>query len=398
MRYLSYLLIAGFLACLAAVPLVSGQDLPPWKYSVLDLGTLPGNTYSEGLSINIWGHVVGCSGDPRYTCDNSGFTLTDGFLWTKRRGLKTLKPLPGGMFAYGNAINDSDWVAGSSSGTAFQANLHAAVWTGDGRVLDLGTLDKACYDTCNSYGMAISGNGRVVGGSDLPARDISHAFLWTEDSGMIDLGSGRFALSYATAVNLRAGVAGVLNTLATGTNAFLWTPREGMRDLGTLKGATEAWSVAFGINDFNEVVGQSAYDGGDFHYFHAFLWTRDKGMQDLGILGRTPNSSGALAISDNGEIVGWSGDFTEARDTSMGNLKNFIDPRSGRVVNTGNGVVIHAFIWSRDKGMQDLNNFIDSKSGWVLVSANAINTLGQITGSGIINGEYHAFLLTLRNR
>ena len=365
MRHLSDLLIAVLLTCLTLAPLSSGQHLPPWRYTVVDLGTLQGTSYSEGFGINILGHVVGCSGDPRYVCDNSSFQSNDGFIWTRKGGIKPIKPLPGGTNAYADAINDSDWVAGSSSGAAFHAQLHATVWTDDGGVLDLGTLDKACYDSCNSYAWAISNNGLVVGGSDLPPRDSFHAFLWTEDSGMIDLGTVKYDTSNALAVNLRAGVAGWVSTLATGTNAFLWTPREGIRDLGTLKGATSQWSIAFGINNFNEVVGQSAYAGGDFHFFHAFLWTNAKGMRDLGVLGKGPDSSEALAIDDNGQIVGWSGS--------------------------------HAFIWSRHEGMRDLNDFIAPNSGWVLNSANGINILGQITGSGTINGQTHAFLLTLRH-
>ena len=84
-------------------------------------------------------------------------------------------------------------------------------------------------------------------------------------------------------------------------------------------------------------------------------------MQDLGVAGGLVSSE-ALAINDRGEIVGWLG-------TS-------------------------AFIWTRAEGMQNLNDCIDPNSGWTLNSANAINILGQITGSGTINGETHAFLLT----
>jgi probable HAF family extracellular repeat protein len=365
MRRVSNLRIAVLLACLIAVPLSSGRRLPPWRYTVVDLGTLQGNSYSEGLGINILGHVVGCSGEPGYVCDDSSFQFTNGFMWTKERGIKAMKPLPGGTNAYADAINDSDWVAGSSSGTAFHAQLHAVVWEDEGRVLDLGTLDKTCYDSCNSYAHAISDNGLVVGGSDLPPRDSFHAFLWNEESGMTDLGTVKYDTSNALAVNLRAGVAGWVSTLATGTNAFFWTPREGMRDLGTLKCATSQWSIAFGINNFNQVVGLSACTGGD----HAFLWTKAKGMRDLGVLGQDTDS-GALAIDDNGQIVGWSGSNTYLR----------------------------AFIWSHHEGMRDLNDFIAPNSGWVLNSANGINILGQITGRGTINGQSHAFLLTLRHQ
>jgi hypothetical protein len=44
--------------------------------------------------------------------------------------------------------------------------------------------------------------------------------------------------------------------------------------------------------------------------------------------------------------------------------------------------------------MIDLNSLLDSGSGWVLTSANGINDSGQITGTGIFQGQTHAYLLT----
>jgi PEP-CTERM motif len=42
----------------------------------------------------------------------------------------------------------------------------------------------------------------------------------------------------------------------------------------------------------------------------------------------------------------------------------------------------------------DLNTLIDPLSGWELLDAAEINVAGQITGQGLIGGEYHAFLLS----
>ncbi len=44
--------------------------------------------------------------------------------------------------------------------------------------------------------------------------------------------------------------------------------------------------------------------------------------------------------------------------------------------------------------MVDLNTLIGPASGWILNSANAINDLGQITGTGTFDGVNRAFLLT----
>ncbi len=91
-------------------------------------------------------------------------------------------------------------------------------------------------------------------------------------------------------------------------------------------------------------------------------------MVDLGTLGGT--SSWAYGINTNGDVVGQaetrlSGDFST-----------------------------HAFLYSSGKGMIDLNTLISSNSGWKLLNAKGINDSGQITGGGLINGSYHAYLLT----
>ena len=44
--------------------------------------------------------------------------------------------------------------------------------------------------------------------------------------------------------------------------------------------------------------------------------------------------------------------------------------------------------------MIDLNTLLPTGSGWELAGAYGINDLGQIVGSGSINGQGHAFLMT----
>src|SRR5207247_396406 len=129
-------------------------------------------------------------------------------------------------------------------------------------------------------------------------------------------------------------------------------------DLGTLGGTH---SFASGINGTGDVVGQSWMPGDTDT--HAFLYT-DGVLQDLGTLGG--RYSWANGINDSGQVVG----------------------TAGTALNQG-----HAFI--RDGGvMADLNDLISPASGWVLVEATAINASGEIVGTGRINNETHAFLLT----
>ena len=115
------------------------------------------------------------------------------------------------------------------------------------------------------------------------------------------------------------------------------------------------------INATGNITGDaSTASGAD----HAFLY--DGTMHDLGTLGGT-NSFGN-SINANGQIVGGS--------------------------NTDLNAAFHAFLYSSDRGMVDLNSLIDPHLGWVLSSANAINDVGQITGTGLVGGQTHAFLLT----
>src|SRR6266850_1603008 len=57
------------------------------------------------------------------------------------------------------------------------------------------------------------------------------------------------------------------------------------------------------------------------------------------------------------------------------------------------GGVMRALVW-QDRGPLDLNTLIPTGSPWYLTAASSINNAGQITGSGTINGEMHAFLAT----
>jgi probable HAF family extracellular repeat protein len=132
-----------------------------------------------------------------------------------------------------------------------------------------------------------------------------------------------------------------------------------MADLGTLGGA---YSIARGINNAGQVIGQSLTAGG---FYDAFLYSSGS-MADLGTLGGA--GSNAYGINNFGQVVGAS-------------------------LTAGAGGQDHAFLYSAGS-ISDLNNLIDPSSGWNLNVATAINDSGQIVGFGSHNGQTEAFLLT----
>jgi probable HAF family extracellular repeat protein len=92
----------------------------------------------------------------------------------------------------------------------------------------------------------------------------------------------------------------------------------------------------------------------------------ETGMRDLGTLPGDVNSVG-LGINDRGEVVGESGD-------ASGNSRGFLYQ---------NGV------------MYDLNTLIPANSPLFVLSANSINSGGEIAGVGMTSdGDVHGFLAT----
>jgi probable HAF family extracellular repeat protein len=283
----------------------------------------------------------------------------------------------GSTLSYGNAINNRGWVVGSSELPCHCAS-HPILWA-NGAMHDLGTLGGATAN--DAFG--INDLGEVVGTT-------IHAFLWTRESGMMDLG---FA-GNAYKVNNRTEIVG---KVSASSHAFLW--RDGsLLDLGTLYGGV---SAAYGINNSGQVVGQSSG--------RAFLWTEQAGMKDLGTFdGTNGGATGADAINDLGQIVGASYSsafgthaayFSRFGPVDLGTLGGFSEASAvnnlGQVVGDSGG---RAFLTDLYGGpMMDLNTLIPPDSGWSnLFTADGINDAGQIVGTGQLPGYdmIHAFLLT----
>jgi probable HAF family extracellular repeat protein len=241
-----------------------------------------------------------------------------GFVW--QNGSMTALPTLGGYNGFAASVNNLGQVVGWAETAVHDPTcappqvlqFEAVIWgPGKGEIQQLPGLG----DDPDTAATAINDHRQVVGISGIcqnavGALSAKHAVLW-QDGRAIDLGNiGGHGWNTPTSINNQGQVVGFANQsgdlingqLALNFHAFLWTEERGMRDLGTLSG--DAISEALGINESGQVVGVSY--GAGFSHPRAFLW-QDGAMMDLNSLipaGSTLTLEVAGDINDRGEITG----------------------------------------------------------------------------------------------
>lgn len=247
------------------LPSPGGTCLPfLWQNGVMSaLPTLGGNN-GIALKINVLGEVADTAEKsiPDSTCP-SGFTQHEfaPVIW-RNRAVQELPAYPGDPDGSALAINDLGQAAGasgyctpSSPITAINLQpLHALLWE-DGKATDLGTLGG----TGHFFGIQaenLNNFGRVIGWSDLAGDASFHAFLWTRETGMQDLGTvGSDVNSLAIGINDLGEVVGVSLDANFNPRAFLRVGQQ-LVDLNQLipNGPLYLATACF-INDSGEIIG-----------------------------------------------------------------------------------------------------------------------------------------------
>jgi probable HAF family extracellular repeat protein len=241
-----------------------------------------------------------------------------GFVW--QNGAMTALPTLGGYNGFAASVNNLGQVVGWAETAVHDPScvapqvlqFEAVIWgPGNGQIQQLSGL----ADDPDAAATAINDNGQVVGISGIcqnavGAFSAKHAVLW-QDGQPIDLGNiGGHGWNTPTSINNQGQIVGFANQsgdlingkLALKFHAFLWTKERGMHDLGTLSG--DAISEALGINEAGQVVGVSY--GAGFSHPRGFLW-QDGVMMDLNSLIPTDSNltlQVAGDINDRGEITG----------------------------------------------------------------------------------------------
>ncbi|WP_198117047.1 PKD domain-containing protein [Massilia rhizosphaerae] len=182
-----------------------------------DLGAL-GKGLSFAEAINDAGLVAGDS----YLHG----TILHAFAWTRATGMIDIGTLPGGTVSEARAVDEFGEIAGNADVAPLET--HVFLWTRTAGIRDLGA---AGADTATMLGM--STRGRIAG--ELLTRGGEHAMTWTHATGMLDIGTlpgGGSARAWAA--NNYGQVVGdsQLNGQAQ-YRAFIWTAQTGMIDLNT---------------------------------------------------------------------------------------------------------------------------------------------------------------------
>jgi len=381
---------------------------------MIDLGTL-GGTSSQALAINILGQVVGRSTTiPEDPYSYHAFlvtpvdTDTDGVpdLWNRDINGDGLNDLMidlgtlGGEISRASDINDLGMVVGYSYIVSdVEYSRHAFLWTEQEGMIDIGPFDRP-----ESTATHINNRGEILGYID--RAELDHPFLWTEEDGFIEIPrwveeiEGYDGFHHYNDINSIGQVVGISNVANRRTHAFVWSAGAEMLDLGTLEVDRSSWAVA--INNVGEVVGEAYVPG---RRQHAFFWSEESGMIEIGTFGG--DKTDVNDVNDLGVAVGssnyppdsshaflWTEEGGMVDIGTLGGDQTWVYKINdiGQVLGRSHTILgaTPLFLWSEEGGMVDLTIL-----GAAFGGAVTMNNLGQLVGQSIAGlGEPHAFLWT----
>src|SRR5215831_5632889 len=348
----SNLRFVAFSIALLSIALFPAATATTPQYQIYDIGVIDaGDDASQGFGVSHGGIAVGRS---IRTGGSQAFT------WTLNGGIVGLPNLAGRSHAVSNSADDSGVVVGTAATTLFGSDRLPIMWL-NGAVSQLPlpageTLGDA--NSVNASGVAV---GSVDGGSN--------------QRGAIYTGGG-----------------GSIITQTTSTGCFFVT--------------------AFGINDSGRIVGQGI-DPNNAARNVGIVY--DIGQNDAFEVGALPGFNGALAfgVSNSGHVVGssmlnqgsglpfiWSDQggmvaIPLATGTSEGSARAVNS--AGWVVGNDSSAFSIPFLYDGTTTYR-LADIIPQNSGWDLSmntssSADGISDDGVIVGTGVHNGETHAYAM-----
>jgi probable HAF family extracellular repeat protein len=325
------------------------------QYTVTDLGALAEGLDPRPMATSNGGRVVGVSGQ------------YDAVLW--HRG-STIDLAPGQPDAYALAVNEWGQIAGRVS------NSGAVLWS-DGDIVELGPLvggETACAFGINDSGVVVG-----IASKPTPDREVNppyYPFLWKDLNGNNRTDFGETQFLFAETGDARdINNQGVITGQRAGRAFRMF---DGViHDLGTLGGEK---SIGYAVSEVGKIAGTAQLPDGRYH---GFLWGRSGTVTTMRDLGTLPgfNNSYAFALNADGTVVG--------------------KVSAGLPPQRRHSAEYYTFrLWPYDcavrfdsAGPRALDTLIAPGSGWKILEARGIDEAGNIVGTGMRDGRWHAVRL-----
>ena len=322
------------------------------QYQIYDIGVVDvGDTASQGFGVSRAGVAVGRS---LHTGGSRAFT------WTLNGGLVGLPNLAGRNYAVSNSANDTGSVVGTAATTAFGSGRLPVIWQ-NGVVSQLPLPVGETLGDANSVNASTVAVGSVNGGS------LQRGVIYSGGSATIITQTTSNGSYFVTAFGIndsgRIVGQGIDPTNAARNVGIVYDIGQNMAfEVGALPGMNGA--LAFGVSNTGYVVGSSMLNQGSGL---PFIWSDQGGMVAIPLATGTSQGS-ARAVNSAGWVVG--------NDSSAFSIPFLYD-----------GTATYR-----------LADLIPPNSGWDLSmntssSALGISEDGIIVGTGVHNGETHAYAM-----
>ena len=322
------------------------------QYQIYDIGVIdPGDDASQGFGVSHGGIAVGRS---IRTGGSQAFT------WTLNGGIVGLPNLAGRSHAVSNSANDNGIVVGTAATTLFGTSRLPVIWQN-------GAVSQLPLPPGETLGDANSVNASNVAVGSVNAGSLQRGAIYSGGSGTIitqTTANGSFFVT-AFGINDSGRVVGQgIDPMNAARNVgIVYDIGQNMAfEVGALPGLNGA--LAFGVSNTGYVVGSSMLNQGSGL---PFIWSDQGGMVAIPLASGTSQGS-ARAVNSAGWVVG--------NDSSAFSIPFLYDG-----TNT-----------------YRLADLIPPNSGWDLSmntssSADGISENGVIVGTGVHNGETHAYAM-----
>src|ERR1043166_4277852 len=338
--------------CLAGSVAIAATSYGTPQYQIYDIGVVQtGDTASQGFGVSPGAIAVGRS-------FRSGGTQA--FTWTLGGGIAGLMNLPGRSFCVSNSANDSGIVVGTGATTAFGSSRLPVMWQN-------GIVSQLPLPSGQTLGDANHVNASGVAVGSCNAGSLQRGVIYSGGSASIitqTTPGGSFFLT-AFGVNNSGRTVGQgidPNNAARNVGIVYDIGNPAAFEVGALPGMNGA--LAFGVSNAGHVVGSSMLNQGSGL---PFIWSDANGIQPIPLATGTSQGS-ARAVNSAGWAVG--------TDSSAFAIPFLFDG-----ANT-----------------YRLGDLIPPGSGWDLLmntssSALGISDNGVVVGTGVHNGQTHAYAM-----